>query len=68
MWQRYGKWFVVPTVAILGVSAGAVGGAFAIDQLASKYLWPVPENVVVSHAQPAATTVLVEVSENRDAE
>ena len=65
MWQRYGKWFVVPTVAILGVSAGAIGGAFAFDHYASKYLWPAPEDVVVSQAQPDRTAV-VEVSEDRD--
>ncbi|MEM7624343.1 MAG: hypothetical protein AAF333_01810 [Planctomycetota bacterium] len=68
MWQRYGKWFVVPTVAILGVSAGAIGGAFAFDQLASKYLWPAPEDVVVTHAQPASVTAVVEVREDHDAE
>ena len=56
-WKRYGKIFVVPAAAILGVSAGAVGGAVAFDQVASRYLWPAPENLVVSHAAPASHTV-----------
>lgn len=68
MWQKYGKWFVLPTIAILGVSAGAVGGAVAFDQLANKYLWPEPENVVVTHAQPAATAAVIEVREDQDAD
>jgi len=56
-WKRYGKTFVVPVAAVLGVSAGAVGGAFAFDQVASRYLWPAPENLIVSHATPASHTV-----------
>jgi len=51
-WKKYGKLFVLPAAAILGIGAGAVGGAYAIDQLAAKYLWPAPENLVVIHATP----------------
>lgn len=51
-WKKYGKLFVLPAAAILGVGVGAVGGAYAIDQLAAKYLWPAPENLIVLHATP----------------
>ena len=51
-WKKYGKLFVVPAAAIIGIGAGAVGGAYAIDQLAAKYLWPDPENLAVVHATP----------------
>lgn len=64
MWKRYGKMFVVPTVAILGVSAGAIGGAFAFDQLASRYLWPEPEQVIVTHASPAPVADTIEMRED----
>ncbi|MBB6429333.1 hypothetical protein [Algisphaera agarilytica] len=55
-WKKYGKLFVVPVVAILGIGAGAVGGAVAIDQLAAKYLWPEPVNIAVVHATPESST------------
>ncbi|MEM9419907.1 MAG: hypothetical protein AAGA25_12775 [Planctomycetota bacterium] len=42
----------MPVVAILGIGAGAIGGAFAIDHFAAKYLWPEPENLAVIHATP----------------
>ncbi len=51
-WKKYGKLFIVPAAAIVGVGAGAVAGAYAIDQLAAKYLWPEPENLIVMHATP----------------
>ncbi|MEO0514369.1 MAG: hypothetical protein AAF086_03630 [Planctomycetota bacterium] len=53
IWKKYGKLFIVPAAAIVGVGAGAVAGAYAIDQLAATYLWPEPENLVVMHATPA---------------
>lgn len=44
------KILLIPTLAILGVSAGAVASAYAFDQVASRYLWPEPENLVVQQA------------------
>jgi hypothetical protein len=55
-WQRYGKIFVIPAVAVLGITVGAVGGAVAFDQFAARYLWPEPENLVVQHASPSRDT------------
>lgn len=62
-WKKYGKLFVVPAVAIVGIGAGAVGGAYALDQLAAKYLWPEPENLVVIHATPEPLSPSDEVIE-----
>ncbi|MEM8738141.1 MAG: hypothetical protein AAGG38_06640 [Planctomycetota bacterium] len=52
MWQRYGKVFLVPALTVVGVTAGAVGGAVAFDQWAARYLWPEAESLVVVQASP----------------
>ena len=50
MHRRIGNMFIVPLVAIIGVAAGSVGGAYAFDHFASQYLWPEPEDLTVYHA------------------
>ncbi|MEM1107971.1 MAG: hypothetical protein AAGH99_04690 [Planctomycetota bacterium] len=63
LWKKYGKLFVVPVLAIVGIGAGAVGGAYAIDQLGAKYLWPEPESLVVVQATPEPIRTNDEFSE-----
>lgn len=64
LWKKYGKLFVIPVLAIVGIGAGAVGGAYAIDQLGAKYLWPEPENLVVVQATPEPVRTNDEFSES----
>lgn len=63
VWKNYGKLLVIPAVGIVGVGAGAVGGAFAFDHFAARYLWPPPENMVVIQAQPELVSPADEVIE-----
>lgn len=46
------KLLLIPTIAVLGVTAGAVASAYAFDQVAARYLWPEPEDLIVQQASP----------------